>query len=85
MNWIRLLILRLRSANVLRLGSAKDPELAPHMYLAYLLAWTFAVGIFVLFVFPVIGNTLGFFVIGLMIVLFVTLVWYFNQNELFAD
>ena len=71
--------------SLLSLKAATDPELAPHAYLIYLLLWTFIVGIFVLFVFPVIGNTLGFFVIGLMIVLFVTLVWYFNQNELFAD
>ena len=71
--------------SLLSLKAATDPELAPHAYLIYLLLWTFIVGIFVLFVFPVIGNTLGFFVIGLMIVLFVTLVLYFNQNELFAD
>ena len=71
--------------SLLSLKAATDPELAPHAYLIYLLLWTFIVGIFVLFVFPVIGNTLGFVVIGLMIVLFVTLVWYFNQKELFAD
>ena len=71
--------------SLLSLKAATDPELAPHAYLIYLLIWTFIVGIFVLFIFPVIGNTLGFFVIGLMIVLFVTLIWYFNQNELFAD
>ena len=62
-----------------------DPERAPHAYLIYLLIWTFIVGIFVLFVFPIIGNTLGFIVIGLMIISFVLLVWYFNNKEIFAD
>ena len=42
MNWLGLLTL----------GAAKDPELAPHSYLVYLLLWTFIVGFFVLFIFP---------------------------------
>jgi hypothetical protein len=75
MNWLELLTL----------GAAKDPELAPHSYLMYLLSWTFLVGIFVLFIFPVIGNTLGFIIITLMIILFVGAIWYFHNNQIFAD
>jgi len=75
MDWLRLLTFK----------SAKNPELAPHAYLAYLLFWTFLVGLFVLFVFPAIGNNFGFVVIGLMISVFVYLVWYFHQKDLFAD
>ncbi len=70
---------------LLTLDAAKDPELAPHVYLLYLLFWTFFVGLFVLFVFPVIGNTMGFVIIGILIVLFVSLVWYFHKSNLFAD
>ena len=70
---------------LLTLDAAKDPELAPHVYLLYLLFWTFFVGLFVLFVFPVIGNTMGFVIIGLLIVLFVPLVWYFHKSDIFAD
>jgi hypothetical protein len=70
---------------LLTLDAAKDPELAPHVYLLYLLFWTFFVGLFVLFVFPVIGNTMGFVIIGILIVLFVSLVWYFHKSDLFAD
>ena len=58
---------------ILTLGAAKDPELAPHAYLFYLLAWTFFVGLFVLFVFPLIGKTLGFIVITILILLFLYL------------
>ena len=71
--------------SLLSLKAATDPELAPHAYLIYLLTWTFIVGLFVLFIFPVIGNTFGFILIGLMILIFVGLVYFFNQNELFAD
>ena len=67
------------------LDAARDPELAPHVYLLYLLLWTFFVGLFVLFVFPIIGNTLGFVIIGILIIIFVYLVWYFHNNRLFAD
>ena len=70
---------------LLTFGAAKDPELAPHAYLSYLLLWTFFVGFFVLFIFPTIGNTLGFFIIALMIMLFVGAVWYFHKSETFAD
>ena len=75
MNWLGLLTL----------GSAKDPELAPHSYLMYLLLWTFLVGLFVLFIFPVIGNTLGFIIITLMIILYVVAILYFHNNHIFAD
>ena len=40
MDWLGLLSFR----------AAKDPELAPHSYLLYLLLWTFLVGFFVLFI-----------------------------------
>ena len=75
MNWLELLTL----------DAAKDPELAPHSYLMYLLLWTFLVGLFVLFFFPMIGNTLGFIIIGLMTILFVGAIWYFHNNQIFAD
>jgi len=66
-------------------SSAKDPELAPHMYLFYLLLWTSVVGFFVLFIFPSIGNTLGFIIITLMILIYVLVVVYFHNNKIFAD
>ena len=71
--------------SILTLAAAKDPELAPHAYLLYLLIWTFFVGLFVLFVFPIIGKTLGFIIITLLIVLFVGMVSYFHKSNLFAD
>lgn len=75
MNWLGLFTL----------SSATDPELAPHAYLLYLLLWTFLVGLFVLFLFPVIGKTLGFIVITILIVVFVGMVVYFHAANLFAD
>jgi uncharacterized membrane-anchored protein YitT (DUF2179 family) len=75
MNWLGLLTL----------GAAKDPELAPHSFLIYLLLWTFLVGLFVLFIFPVIGNTSGFIIITLMILIYVGAIWYFHNNQIFAD
>ena len=75
MNWLELLTL----------GAAKDPELAPHSYLMYLLSWTFLVGLFVLFIFPVIGNTFGFIIITLLILIYVSAVVYFHNNQFFAD
>ena len=70
---------------ILTLGAAKDSELAPHAYLFYLLVWTFFVGLFVLFIFPIIGKTLGFIVITLLIFLFVGMVSYFHKRDIFAD
>ena len=75
MNWLGLLTF----------GAAKDPELAPHSYLIYLLLWTLLVGFFVLFIFPLIGSTLGFIIITLMIILFVWAIWFFHNNQIFAD
>ena len=75
MNWLSLLSLK----------AARDPELAPHAYLVYLLLWTLIVGLFVLFLFPVLGKTLGFVIIALLIFLFVYQVWYFHNSNLFAD
>jgi len=51
----------------------------------YLLLWTLIVGLFVLFLFPVLGKTLGFVIIALLIFLFVYQVWYFHNSNLFAD
>ncbi|RZD37927.1 MAG: hypothetical protein CXT75_02685 [Methanobacteriota archaeon] len=56
--------------DLLTFAAAKDP---------------FLVGLFVLFIFPVIGNTLGFIIITLMIILFVGAIWYFHNNQIFAD
>ena len=70
---------------ILTLGAAKDPELAPHAYLFYLLVWTFFVGLFVLFIFPIIGKTLGFIIITLLIILFVAMISYFHKRDIFAD
>ena len=75
MNWLGLL----------SFSAARDPELAPHAYLMYLLLWTVVVGLFVLFLFPLLGNTLGFVIIAFLIFLFVYQVWYFHNNNLFAD
>jgi len=55
------------------------------MYLTYLLAWTFVVGFFVLFIFPSIGNTFGFIIIALLILIYVVAVVYFHNNQIFAD
>ena len=66
-------------------SAAKDPELAPHSYLIYLLLWTLLVGFFVLFIFPLIGSTLGFIIITLMIILFIWAIWFFHNNKIFAD
>ena len=75
MDWLGLLSFR----------AGKDPELAPHSYLLYLLLWTFLVGFFVLFIFPSIGNTLGFVIITTMIIIFVAAVSFFHNNDIFAD
>ena len=70
---------------LLSFSAAKEPELAPHSYLLYLLLWTFLVGFFVLFIFPSIGNTLGFVIITTIIIIFVAAVSYFPNNDIFAD
>ena len=75
MNWIGLLSFE----------AARDPELAPHAYLIYLLFWTLVVGLFVLFLFPLLGKTVVFVIIAVLIFLFVYQVWYFHNNNLFAD
>ena len=54
MNWLGLLSFK----------AARDPELAPHAYLMYLLLWTLVVGLFVLFLFPLLGKTIGFVIIA---------------------
>ncbi len=72
-------------SGLLTFSAAKDPELAPHSYLIYLLLWTLLVGFFVLFIFPLIGSTLGFIIITLMIILFVWAIWFFHNNQIFAD
>ena len=75
MNWLGLLSFK----------AARDPELAPHAYLLYLLIWTLVVGLFVLFLFPLLGKTIGFVIIAVLIAIFVYQVWYFHNNDLFAD
>ena len=75
MNWLGLLSFK----------AARDSELAPHAYLMYLILWNVVVGLFVLFLFPLLGNTLGFVIIAVLIFLFVYQVWYFHSNNLFAD
>ena len=75
MNWLGLLSFK----------AARDPELAPHAYLMYLLLWTVVVGLFVLFLFPLLANTLALVIIAVLIFLFVYQVWYFHNNNLFAD
>ena len=75
MNWLGLLSFE----------AARDPELAPHAYLLYLLLWTLVVGLFVLFLFPILGKTLGFVIIAVLIFAFIYQVWYFHNNDLFAD
>ena len=72
-------------SGLLTFSAAKDPELAPHSYLIYLLLWTLLVGFFVLFIFPLIGSTLGFIIITLMIILFIWAIWFFHNNKIFAD
>ena len=57
MNWLGLLSFK----------AARDPELAPHVYLMYLLLWTLIVGLFVLFLFPLLGKTIGFVIIAVLI------------------
>jgi len=39
----------------------------------------------VLFIFPVIGNTFGFIIITLLILIYVSAVVYFHNNQFFAD
>ena len=75
MNWLDLLSFK----------AARNPELAPHAYLLYLLLWTLLVGLFVLFLFPILGKTIGFIIIAILIIAFVYSVWYFHNNNLFAD
>ena len=70
---------------LLTIKAARDPELAPHAYLAYLILWTLIVGLFVLFLFPILGKTVGIVIIAILILAFVYQVWYFHNNNLFAD
>ena len=65
--------------------AARDPELAPHAYLIYLLGWTALVGLFVLFIFPHLSQALGFGLITLLIIAFVLVIMLFNRWNIFAD
>ena len=64
---------------------AKDSEKAPHVYMGYLLLWTALVGAIVLIVFPRIDETIGLFIIGGLIVLFVLMVQVFHTLKIFDD
>lgn len=65
--------------------AARDPELAPHAYLAYLLGWTALVGFFVLFVFPHLPQAVGLGLITLLIIAFVLVIVLFHRWNVFAD
>ena len=65
--------------------AVRDPELAPHAYLAYLLGWTAIVGFFVLFVFPHLPQAVGLGLITLLIIAYVLVLVLFNHWNVFAD
>lgn len=65
--------------------AARDPELAPHAYLIYLLGWTAIVGFFVLFIFPHLSQAVGLGLITLLIIAFVLVIVAFHRWNVFAD
>ena len=65
--------------------AVRDPELAPHAYLAYLLGWTAIVGLFVLFVFPHLPQAVGLGLITLLIIAYVLVIVMFNRWNIFTD
>jgi hypothetical protein len=65
--------------------ATRDPELAPHAYLIYLLGWTAIVGLFVLFIFPHLPQVVGFGLITLLIIAYVLVLVLFNHWNVFAD
>ena len=65
--------------------ATRDPELAPHAYLIYLLIWTALVGLFVLFIFPHLSQAIGLGLITLLIIAFVLVIIVFHRRNIFAD
>ncbi|HIH79495.1 MAG: hypothetical protein QF822_01105 [Candidatus Poseidoniia archaeon] len=65
--------------------ATRDPELAPHAYLIYLLFWTALVGLFVLFIFPHLSQAMGLGLITLLIIAFVLVIIVFHRRNIFAD
>ena len=65
--------------------ATRDPELAPHAYLIYLLIWTALVGLFVLFIFPHLSQAMGLGLITLLIIAFVLAIIVFHRRNIFAD
>jgi hypothetical protein len=65
--------------------AARDPELAPHAYLIYLLGWTVVVGFFVLFIFPLLPQAMGLGLITLLIIAYVLVIVMFHRWNVFAD
>ena len=65
--------------------AVRDPELAPHAYLAYLLGWTAIVGFFVLFIFPHLPQAVGLGLITLLIIAYVLAIVMFNRWNIFTD
>ncbi len=65
--------------------AARDPELAPHAYLIYLLGWTAVVGFFVLFIFPLLSQAMGLGLITLLIIAYVLVIVMFHRWNVFAD
>ena len=65
--------------------AARDPELAPHAYLIYLLGWTALVGMFVVFVFPHLPQAIGLVLITILIIAFVLAILAFHLGNIFTD
>ena len=65
--------------------ATRDPELAPHAYLAYLLGWTALVGLFVLFIFPHLSQKMGLGLITLLIIAYVLVIVLFHRRNIFTD
>ncbi len=65
--------------------ATRDPELAPHAYLVYLLGWTALVGLFVLFIFPHLSQKMGLGLITLLIIAYVLVIVLFHRRNIFTD
>ena len=65
--------------------ATRDPELAPHAYLIYLLGWTALVGMFVLFVFPHLPQAIGLVLITILIIAFILVIVLFHRRNIFTD
>jgi hypothetical protein len=65
--------------------ATRDPELAPHAYLIYLLFWTALVVLFVLLRPPRFTQAMGLGLITLLIIAFVLAIVVFHRRNIFAD